>query len=299
MGNLCCKKGQILASLDEQEKEFSLPNYKSNGDVHYKKQENDYNYFRSIIFKHFLYALANFSNDNATLEVNYDGASVQFSMNDPFFNELFVTDFFQSFIDNRILKHEAIYEKALNNETITSIFKKCFLEINNALGLKLESNAKQNGDENADRNSIVKKGHAIAYGILYCCGPNFMKSKAIFNIFSEDEVLKTSQNFSDFLLALFIIPSYGMAHSSRKLKNFSEIPDIDPDVLRELVNTSELKDCQNLVEVVNKMIFGDDLSASLNYESFKNKFINEDKDNSLAFMLSPSGVRYMLQLHNV
>ena len=24
----------------------------------------------------------------------------------------------------------------------------------------------QNGDENADRNSIVKKGHAIAYGIL-------------------------------------------------------------------------------------------------------------------------------------
>jgi len=70
-----------------------------------------------------------------------------------------------------------------------------------------------------------------------------------------------------------------MAHSSRKLKNFSEIPDID-DVLKELVNTSELKDCQNLVEAVNKMIFGDDLSVSLNYEEFKNKFINEDKDNS-------------------
>ena len=32
-------------------------------------------------------------------------------MDDPFFNELFNTDYFHSFIDNRILKHDAVYEK--------------------------------------------------------------------------------------------------------------------------------------------------------------------------------------------
>ena len=47
------------------------------------------------------------------------------------------------------------------------------------------------------------------------------------------------------------------------------------------------------------MIFGDDLSLSLDYEQFKNKFIDENIETSLAFMLSPSGVRYMLQVHNV
>ena len=126
MGNLCNVKNQTTTSLDEQEKEISIPSYKSNGDAYYKKLEYDYNYFRKILFKHFLYALVHFSNDNATLDVKYDGANIQFSMDDPFFNELFNTDYFHSFIDNRILKHDAVYEKALNNETITSIFKKCF-----------------------------------------------------------------------------------------------------------------------------------------------------------------------------
>ena len=69
-----------------------------------------------------------------------------------------------------------------------------------------------------------------------------------------------------------------------------------------------------MVEVTNKLIFGQDLSVSLSYENFKSKFeeflyigelINKskfevsDKDNSLAFMLSPSGVRYMLEKNNV
>ena len=48
-------------------------------------------------------------------------------MDDPFFNELFNTDYFHSFLDNRILKHDAVYKNALNDEEITSIFKKCFL----------------------------------------------------------------------------------------------------------------------------------------------------------------------------
>ena len=185
------------------------------------------------------------------------------------------------------------------NEKITSIFKECFLSVHNSLGLKLAQNAKQNGDESADKNTIIKKKHAIAYGILYCIGPNYAKIRALYNIFQQDDILKSSQNFTDFLLTLFIIPSYGMASARNKLMKFNEIGDIEKSKLKELLDTSELKDCQHLVEVVNKMIFGEDLSRSYNYQDFKIQFADTNKETSLAFMLSPSGIRYMLQQNNV
>ena len=69
--------------------------------------------------------------------------------------------------------------------------------------------------------------------------------------------------------------------------------------MKKLLDSSELKDCQNLVTITNEFMFGTDLSGVLNYEQFKAKFEETDKDVSLSFMLSPSGVRYMLQKHNV
>ena len=65
------------------------------------------------------------------------------------------------------------------------------------------------------------------------------------------------------------------------------------------MDTSELKDSQHLVEVTNKLIFGEDLSQSLDYDSFKAKFADENKDTSIAFMLTPSGIRFMQYKHNV
>ena len=220
-------------------------------------------------------------------------------MNEPFFGDIFSNDIFQSFLENKVLKHKAIYEEAGNNEKITSIFKEGFLAINNGLGLKLAQDAKAKGDESADKNTIVKKGDALAYGLLYCVGANFIKIKSLFNIFQENGQLKPSEKLSEFLLALFIIPSYGMASARNKLSKFEEIGAVDKEKLKELLESSELKDCQNMVEVTNKLIFGPNLTTTLTYQNFKDKFEVNDKDHSLAFMLSPSGVRYMLQKHNV
>ena len=44
------------------------------------------------------------------------------------------------FIENKVLKHKALYEDAGSNEKITSIFKECFLSVHNSLGLKLAQN---------------------------------------------------------------------------------------------------------------------------------------------------------------
>lgn len=299
MGKLCSKKSQTIQILVPQEKEISLPSYISEGDKYYELLEKKYNYLCKMFFQDFLYSLVIFSNENATLEDDYNKATIEYSMNDPFFNEEFPSEAFQSFIEYKILKHNALYEEAGKNEKITSIFKETFLAVDDALGLKLAQNAKAKGDDSADRYTIIKKKDLIPLGFLYCIGPNYVKTKALFNIFQVNGELKSSENFSDFLLSLFIIPSYGMASARNKMKKFNEIGNIEKEKLKGLLDSSELKDCEHLVEVVNKLIFGNDLSLSYNYESFKAKFTVKNKDESLAFILSPSGIRYMLQKNNV
>ena len=299
MGQLCGKKAQATSNLIETEKEITLPSYKSDGDKYYDLQENKYNFFRKINFEDFLYSLVHFSNENATLEDDYQKANINFSMEEPFFCELFSNDIFQSFLENKILKHKAIYAVAGNDEKMTSMFKEGFLAANNGLGVKLAQNAKELGDTNADKNSIIKKGDAIAYGILYCVGANYVKIRALFNLFKKDEILKDSEKLDEFLLSLFIIAGYGMASARYKLSKFDEIGGIEKEKFKELINTSELKDSQNMVQITKKMLFGQDLSVSLNYQNFKDKFELNDKDNSLAFLLSPSGCRYMQQKNNV
>ena len=202
MGKLCSKQTQTIQNLVEAEKEFSLLSYKSDGDKIYDLQENKFNYFRKMLFQDFLYSLVQFSGENATLEDDYNKANIDYSMKQPFFNEAFSTDYLQSFIENKILKHKALYEDAGTHENIVSIFKEEFLEVNNSLGLKLSQNAKGKGDENADKNTIVKKGDVIAYGILYCAGANLsciiMCQAAIESFMRDDEQL-SCRSFYDLI----------------------------------------------------------------------------------------------------
>ena len=201
MGKLCSKSSQSVSSaMIETEKEVNLPSYKSESDKYFELIENKFNYLRKLPFIDFLHALVNFSNENATLEEDYTAAKLEHSMNETFFGELFSTDIFQSFLENKILKHKSLYEEAGNNEKATSIFKEVIFAINNGLGTQLAKDAKAKGDESADKNSIVKKGDAIAYGILYCTGPNYAKIKALFNLFKTGEVIKYSTQFSYYLL---------------------------------------------------------------------------------------------------
>lgn len=300
MGKLCSKQVQSNSStLIETEKEVTIPSFKSNPDKFYDLQENKFNYLHKINFADFLYSLVNFSNENATLEDKYDNANINYSCNSPFFCEQFSTDIFQSFIENKIMKHKATYEELGNNETACSIFKEYLLNMNTNLGLKLSQNAKANGDENADKDTIVKKGDAIGYGILYCCGANYIKIRAIFNLFKENNEIKKSEKFSGFLLSLFIIASYCNLSARNKLSKFEQIGPIEKEKIKEFVDSSELQDSQNLVNVTNKLIFGDDFSKSLTYEGFKSLFGDNEKENTLAFLLSSSGIRSMMLKNNV
>lgn len=297
MGEICCKKAQI--SGQETEEDITVPTYESLGDEEYSKLEHQINYLQKISVIEYLYSLVNFSNETSTKEDDYSTANIEYSMNNDFYKEELSDILFQSFLENKLLKHKAIIDEASANDEITSIFKDMLMASYNGLALKLYQNAKEKGDESANKSTIVKKSDVLSYGILYCSGSNITKIHILFNLFNSNGIIKISEQFSNFLLSLFLLASYGMANARNKTSKYEVIGGIDSTKLKEIINVSELQDSQHLVDETNKMIFGDDLSASLTYEQFKSKFAKSNKKYSIGFLLSASGVRYMLQQKNV
>ena len=290
MGKLCSKQVQTTSSQIESEQEVSICSYKSGGDEALKLQENKFNYLNKINFADFLYSLANYSNENATIEFKYDNVNIDYKITSQEFGEDFSPDVFQSFIENRILKHDNIYNAKID-ESLIAIFKDNLIQNVTALNLKL----KQSHSE--DEFQGIRKYHVIPYGLLYCAGANYIKIKALFNLFSEGGAIKSSQIFNEFLLSLFLVSSYCSIAARNKLGKYDAIGQISKEDLKQLLNAAELKDCQNLVGVANKLIFGEDLSGSLTYEQFKEKF--KGSDNAISFLLSPSGVRNLIEKNNV
>lgn len=299
MGKLCSKSSQTLSSTDlEAENEVSLTSYKSDSDKDYELIEKKFNYLREINFSDYVHSLINFSNENATLEDDYSHISFEHCSKDPFYNEMFPSDLLQSFVENKLLKHKAVYSKAGENEKITAIFKEMLLAANNGLALKLAQNLKNNGKE-GDKSTVVKKCHVISYGLLYCVGSNYAKIHFIFNLFKNSEnTITMSEEFSEFLLSIFLVASYGMANARNKTSKYEEVGAIDTDRLRTLLDTSELQDCIKLVEVTNKSLFGERLDDKLTYNQFKAKFDKSDTE-SVGYILVGPGVRFMLKEHNV
>ena len=294
MGEIYSRPERMPSQIGYSEKEILLASYKSDEDIYYEMQEKKYNYLRNLNFQDFLYSLVNFSDENFILEDDYSKSNINYSMNHPFFNETFSSDIFQSFIDSKILRYKNIFTRALNGEHSITIFKTYLLVLHKSLILKLTQNKRINGVEIKDKDSITKKCDAISYGLLYCSGPNYVKAKAIFNIFSENGQLKPSKKFNEFLLVLFLIACYCNLYARNRLSMYDEIGPFEKQKFKEFIKFSELKECQNLVKKTNELIFGSDLSAILNYEQFKKKFTPNDKDNSIGFILCPSGIRYML-----
>ena len=295
MGKACSKEAQMTESNEGKEKEIVLLSYKSNNDKIYALQENKFNFLKKINFIDYLYSLVHFSNESANTEDNYSQVSIEYSMDDPFFDEIFSTDIFQLFLDNKILKHKAIEKDSENYKKMEDIFKETFLSLNNSLALKLFQNNEEKNGEEADQNTIVTKGAAISYGILYCIGENQIKIKALFNLFQKGGILKSNDKLSNFLLSLFIIPSFGMANARKELSKYEEIGEIEEIQLNDLLNFTDLKSLKCSVQKTNEILFGKEFNLELNYNQFKEKFEEEEPDKSLSFLLNPSGIRYILE----
>lgn len=294
MGILCCKKNKVaLSEVIETEKEISIPSYSSPHDKQFSKLESQFNVLKDISFSHYAKSLSNFTLATATVTDDYSKITETYSKSDPFLKEPVSADLFQSFIENKIFKHPQLYATVGNNETLASVFKEAFLEIHKSLGKKLQQADKEKGGM-ANENRVTKT-HLMALGILYCGGSNVSKAKFIFDIFKDNNVLQCTDDFKDFLLSLFLIPAYCMLYARNKLANRAEIGEFPKETMKQILDSCELKDSMNLVEVTVNRIFGQD-SAGIGYEKFKDMFTLND---GIGYLLSPKGVRQTLLKNNV
>ena len=109
------------------------------------------------------------------------------------------------------------------------------------------------------------------------------------------EEFKKSAELNDYLLTQFLISSYCLISARKKISNADlKIEKLEKDDLINLVNVSELKDCENLVNKFNQTFFE---KESYKWEEFRKKF--EDIDNGFGWVLSSKGIRRKLEENNI
>jgi len=294
MGKLCNKRKKLALNDDiDVETEIKIKKYKSSFDKEFSKLESIYNYLTFITFKDFVFVLNKFSLENAVNEEDYNNKELNF---DKILIDSISIDEFQSFIENKIFKHPVVIYKL--NEISNTICKDNLLEIYKSLNKKLIQFDKENNNNN-NNNNRIKKYNILAFGVLFCSGTNISKIKNIFEIFKNkttNNLEKNSNEFNDFILTLCLIPAYCTIYSRNKLNESynNELGDFDTELLKKILDASELKDSVNLCKIVCEKIFENE---NVNYEKWENLFV--DEENGIGFILSPKGIRNMLEKNNV
>lgn len=301
MGGICSKcikskkKNYVRSTETDEEKEIALYSYKSKPDKEYQKLETKFNLLRDIDFQDYIYSLVQFDMSNATLKDDYSKANATYNYKDSFFKEPLSVDFFQSFLENKIIKHPELYIKTGNDEHLRAIFEDMLLYIYKSLQSKLVQIDKEKGVTD-NTESRLKKGHCLIFGLLFCSGANIAKIHFIFDLFKQDNILKESEELKEFLLSMYLTSSYCVLFSRNKLGiNNSDIPVLEKEVMIDYLKTSEAKDSVNLVTVTINKLFSK--TNELTYEAFVSMF-NHQKE-SMGWLISTKGIRSALEDNNV
>jgi hypothetical protein len=288
--HMCRKKGyQIVNHLAPEEKEIKFKDYSSPNDEPLSIIENKQNFFNFVQLVEYINLLDQFTIETSTVS-SKNKMKIKFSSKDEFLKKEISLEEFQSFIENKIFNLDELYEITGNNEKSASIFKQMCIEIYKALELKLRQHYNDNSPV------ILKKSNLIPIGILYCASNNIEKIKLIFDIFKNDnEEISKSDELNEYLLTLFLTGSYCLISARNKVGSTNEeVGKLAKEDLLKLINVSELKDCENLVNVFNKSFF---TKEKYNWEEFKGKF--EDLENGFGWIFSSKGIRRQLEQNNV
>ena len=141
---------------------------------------------------------------------------------------------------------------------------------------------------------LIKKRNILAFGILFCDCENIEKIKLFFDIFKDDEKNEfgKSKELNDFLITLFLISSFCLITLRNSIVNEQKgIKKLTEAELLNLSETSDLQNCENLVERFNYTFF---TKERYNWDDFKKQFV--DIDYGFGWVLSSKGIRRKLEL---
>jgi hypothetical protein len=270
-----------------------MVSYSSNSDEILKELESEskYNFLSKVPFNDFMYSLSSYTRSTATLADDYSKAPQSYSFQDSWFNDEMNIDEFQIFLTEKMAKHNALFD-ILSNETK----KQIFLDINLTLFEFLDKDLKK-----LDENFQMKKCHILLFGFYFCKAVNTTLVDFLFNLFKTEAKLIKSEMFSNFLYGAYLLSSHCMLSTLVKLlgKNDGHLSAIPKEKIQSCTTTCQIKDCKELLRFSEELIFGQDGKKEYSAAEFKNLFLNEDKQNSLAYLLSRPGIRYLLEVHNV
>ena len=141
--------------------------------------------------------------------------------------------------------------------------------------------------------NTIEKRNILAIGILYCDCENIEKIKLFFDIYKceEKKEFVKSEKLNDFLITLFLISSYCITTSRNNIFDEQKgIKKLEKEELLNLNKISELKNCENLVNIFNESFFKNE---SYNWNDFKKKFMDVDK--GFGWIFSSKGIRRKLE----
>ena len=270
------------------EKQITKYKYSSTFDPFYDEIEGKYNILTYIQLINYINLLKYYSLETATLKFNRP-LKTQFSPKDSFLSQPISVDHFQSFIENHLFKIPEIYEMSAKNEFGFSIFKTVILEVHKSLELKLN----QHYGETIENR--IRKRNLVPLGILYCVSNVVSKIKLIFDLHkNENGLFVKSNELNEYLISSFLIASYCIVSARNKISAHSQLfPGLTKDELIQMIQVSELKDSQNLVNVFNNSFFD---KEALTWEEYRNKF---EDINGFQWILSSNGIRKKLIENNV
>ena len=284
--NFCKKKDYVRINyLAPDEKEIVLKDYSSSNDEPLIIVELTKNYFTQVQLVDFVNLLEQFNLETSGI-ITDEPMHSDFSSNDEFLSKSFTLEEFLSFVENKILILDDLSNSLEKNNII--IFKQFCGEMYKALESKLKDYYKEENSFN-----LIKKRNILAFGILFCDCENIEKIKLFFDIFKNEdkkEIFK-SKELNDFLITLFLISSYCLITTRSNITNEDKgIKKLGKEELLNLLKTSELKNCENLLKIFNNTFFK---KESYNWNDFKKQF--EDIDNGFGWILFSRGIRRKLE----
>ena len=294
MGVICCKETQKEDAnlLAPNETEISFISYSSSNDKMFEKVENKYNLLKHLNLVNYINFLSFFSIETATQEQSSLPLKTEFTSKDDFLLHKMSHDEFQSFIENKILKHKEVYILAGEDEYLENVFRDSMIEIVKQLELKLNQHFNTKNEER------ITKKHLFILGMLFCVSTNISKVKLLFDLFAnEQHILTNTEDLNEFILGMIVVSSYCMVAALKKVGGtHPKIPELSREELKRGLEVSELKDCQQLMKLTVEEMFHE-TKDGLDFTQFKALF--QRKKKSLGWMFNPKGIRKMLEEHNI
>jgi hypothetical protein len=287
--DLCCQKKlskkELYSFAPTREKEILRIKYKSNYDFLFEELEHKYNILGHIQLIDYVNLLNNYEPETATL--NLTGVMKKdYSHHDYSLSYVMTVDIFQNFIENKLYKTSEIIQLSEKKELMLSTFTEVCREIFNSLELKLNQHYEEK------RNDRITKKILISLGVLYCKSDVIGKIKLIYDLFKNDkDKFVKSEDFEKYLISSFLICSYCMLSVRKKIiRANKKIPEMKEEDFINCLKVCQLKISQNLLKIFNENFFEKD---EFNWNEFKNKF--NQKENGFQWILSPKGIRKMLE----